>query len=42
VDYALPVWAGIIPLSLAPGAPIRDERCDSSIPTPAYASQYQR
>jgi hypothetical protein len=41
-DYALPVWAGIIPLSLAPGAPIRDERCDLSIPTPAYASQYKR
>jgi nitroimidazol reductase NimA-like FMN-containing flavoprotein (pyridoxamine 5'-phosphate oxidase superfamily) len=41
-DYALPVWAGIIPLSLAPGAPIRDERCDPSIPTPAYASQYKR
>src|SRR6266850_8066967 len=38
-DYALPVWAGVIPLSLAPGAPIRDERCDSAIPMPAYAMQ---
>jgi len=23
-------------------APIRDERCDPSIPTPAYAAQYKR
>jgi len=41
-DYALPVWAGMIPLQLVPGAPIRDERCDASIPTPAYAAHYQR
>lgn len=41
-DYALPVWAGVIPLSLAPGMPIRDERCDPAIPTPAYAAQYRR
>ena len=41
-DYALQVWAGVIPLQLAPGAPIRDERCDPSIPTPAYAAHYQR
>jgi len=41
-DYALPIWAGVIPLQLVPGAPIRDERCDSSIPTPAYAANYRR
>jgi len=41
-DYALPVWAGVIPLALTQGAPIRDERCDPSIPTPAYAKQYRR
>ena len=41
-DYALPIWAGVIPLSFTPGAPIRDERCDTSIPTPAYAAQYKR
>jgi nitroimidazol reductase NimA-like FMN-containing flavoprotein (pyridoxamine 5'-phosphate oxidase superfamily) len=41
-DYALPIWAGVIPLQLVPGAPIRDERCDASIPTPAYAAQYRR
>jgi uncharacterized protein len=41
-DYALPVWAGVIPLQLVPGAPIRDERCEASIPTPAYAAHYRR
>ena len=41
-DYSLPVWAGVIPLHLTPGAPIRDERCDASIPTPAYAARYTR
>jgi uncharacterized protein len=41
-DYALAVWAGVIPLSLRPGAPIRDEKCDPAIPVPAYAAQYRR
>ena len=41
-DYALPVWAGIVPLHLQAGAPIRDERCDQAIPTPAYAANYGR
>jgi uncharacterized protein len=40
-DYALPIWAGIIPLRLVADAPIRDERCDRSIPTPGYASQFR-
>ena len=41
-DYALPVWAGIIPLRLVADAAIRDERCDAAIPTPAYAKNYHR
>jgi nitroimidazol reductase NimA-like FMN-containing flavoprotein (pyridoxamine 5'-phosphate oxidase superfamily) len=41
-DYELPIWAGVIPLELTPGAPIRDEKCDASIPTPAYAARYKR
>src|SRR5260370_9247579 len=41
-DYVLPVWAGVIPLVLTPGAPVRDERCDPAIPTPAYAAHYMR
>jgi uncharacterized protein len=41
-DYALPVWAGIVPLHLQADAPIRDERCDPAIPTPPYAANYTR
>jgi uncharacterized protein len=41
-DYALLVWAGIVPLHLQAGTPIRDERCDPTIPTPKYAAAYQR
>lgn len=41
-DYALSVWAGIIPLRLAADPAIRDERCDASIPTPAYAAHFHR
>jgi nitroimidazol reductase NimA-like FMN-containing flavoprotein (pyridoxamine 5'-phosphate oxidase superfamily) len=41
-DYALRVWAGTIPLRLIADSPIRDEKCDSSIPTPAYALHYRR
>jgi uncharacterized protein len=41
-DYALSVWAGVIPLRLVPGEPLRDGRCDPAIPTPAYAANYKR
>jgi uncharacterized protein len=41
-DYALPVWAGIVPLHVQAGTPMRDERCDPAIPTPAYAADYKR
>jgi hypothetical protein len=41
-DYALGVWAGIVPMRLAAGAPIRDERCDAKIPVPEYAAEYRR
>jgi len=41
-DYALSVWAGIIPLRLVADAAIRDERCDASIPTPEYAANFRR
>ena len=41
-DYALRVWAGIVPLRLVADAPMRDEKCDPSIPVPAYAANYRR
>ena len=40
-DYALPVWAGIVPLRLVAEAPVRDERCDASLATPAYAMNFR-
>jgi len=41
-DYALPVWAGIVPLHLQADAPLRDDRCDPAIPVPVYAARYKR
>jgi nitroimidazol reductase NimA-like FMN-containing flavoprotein (pyridoxamine 5'-phosphate oxidase superfamily) len=41
-DYALPVWAGLIPLSLAVGQPIADPRLPPDIQAPDYAVGYQR
>ena len=40
-DYALKVWAGIVPLRLVADAPIRDERCAPSLPIPAYATNFR-
>jgi nitroimidazol reductase NimA-like FMN-containing flavoprotein (pyridoxamine 5'-phosphate oxidase superfamily) len=41
-DYELPVWAGIIPLTLVAGAPETDARCPASTPIPNYAQHYSR
>lgn len=41
-DYRLRVWAGVIPMHMVTEAPQRDERCDPSIPTPAYATNFRR
>jgi len=41
-DYALAVWAGVVPLQLVAEAPVRDERCEASLPVPAYASNFRR
>ncbi|MEO8038583.1 MAG: pyridoxamine 5'-phosphate oxidase family protein [Betaproteobacteria bacterium] len=35
-DYAMPIWAGVLPLSLKAGTPLPDERLPASIPVPAY------
>lgn len=37
-DYALPVWAGELPLSLTPGTPLTDPRCSAELP--AYVRNY--
>lgn len=31
-DYALPIWAGELPLTLQPGEPIPDDRCEADLP----------
>jgi uncharacterized protein len=41
-DYVLPVWAGIVPLRVVADTPIRDERCDASLPVPSYAINFRR
>ena len=41
-DYALPVWAGILPLALTPGDPVPDSRLDPGIAVPAYVKDWQR
>jgi len=39
-DYALKVWAGIVPLRLVADPPLRDDRCDARIPAPKYAEHF--
>ena len=41
-DYALPVWAGIVPLRLVADAPVRDEKCNSVTPLPGYLAKYAK
>ncbi|HEY9659788.1 MAG TPA: pyridoxamine 5'-phosphate oxidase family protein, partial [Allocoleopsis sp.] len=41
-DYALPVWAGEIPLKMTAAAPIPDSRLLPNIQPPDYAQHYSR
>lgn len=41
-DYSFPVWAGVLPLEMVPGRPIRDARLDAAIELPEYVAQYSR
>jgi uncharacterized protein len=41
-DYALGIWAGVLPMGLKSGEPIRDERCDEAIAVPRYLAAYKR
>ena len=40
-DYALPMWAGVLPLSLTAGAPIPDPRLPSAVDVPEYVRNTQ-
>lgn len=35
-DYSLPVWAGVVPLTLSRGTPVADAKLSPGIPLPAY------
>jgi len=41
-DYALPVWAGVLPLDLTPKNPLADPRLPTEIPVPEYVRKYDR
>jgi nitroimidazol reductase NimA-like FMN-containing flavoprotein (pyridoxamine 5'-phosphate oxidase superfamily) len=41
-DYALKVWAGVVPLKLVAGEPISDPRLPKGVAVPSYASKYKR
>jgi uncharacterized protein len=40
-DYSFPTWAGVVPLEIKAGEPIKDQK-DSIRPVPDYASHYSR
>jgi nitroimidazol reductase NimA-like FMN-containing flavoprotein (pyridoxamine 5'-phosphate oxidase superfamily) len=42
VDYALPLWAGVVPLKVTAGNPIDDPRLPKGIEPPGYARNYKR
>jgi nitroimidazol reductase NimA-like FMN-containing flavoprotein (pyridoxamine 5'-phosphate oxidase superfamily) len=41
-DYALPVWAGILPLRLESKEPVADPRLKPGVAVPEYALRYRR
>jgi uncharacterized protein len=41
-DYALNVWAGVLPLKLVAGEPLNDPRLPDGIEPPAYTLKYRR
>jgi nitroimidazol reductase NimA-like FMN-containing flavoprotein (pyridoxamine 5'-phosphate oxidase superfamily) len=41
-DYALPIWAGVLPLALTAGEPAPDPVLDPSIPAPAHVASWSR
>jgi nitroimidazol reductase NimA-like FMN-containing flavoprotein (pyridoxamine 5'-phosphate oxidase superfamily) len=40
-DYALPIWAGVIPVSMQIGAPVPDERNLPDVEEPAHVRGFQ-
>jgi nitroimidazol reductase NimA-like FMN-containing flavoprotein (pyridoxamine 5'-phosphate oxidase superfamily) len=40
-DYALPYWAGVLPMKLMPQSPIPDARLPAGVPVPVEVSTYR-
>lgn len=41
-DYAMDVWAGVLPIDLTTGTPVGDARLDPEVAVPTYVSGYRR
>jgi len=41
-DYDLPIWAGVLPLPVVPGAPVPDARLKAGIAVPENVARYSR
>ena len=41
-DYAMNVWAGVLPLDLSPGEPVPDTLLKDGISVPGYVRNYER
>jgi hypothetical protein len=41
-DYAMPIWAGVLPLAMTPSEPIADPRLSAAIEVPDYVRAYRR
>jgi uncharacterized protein len=41
-DYSLPIWAGVLPLPVMPGAPVDDPRLLPGLKPPEYVLNYSR
>ncbi|MGA9721389.1 MAG: pyridoxamine 5'-phosphate oxidase family protein [Candidatus Binatus sp.] len=40
-DYALPIWAGQIPIATKTMTPVRDARVEAALPVPAHVTEYR-
>ncbi len=41
-DYALPIWAGVLPMQEVPLSPVKDELMTQDIAVPKYVKKYSR
>lgn len=41
-DYSFPTWAGVVPLEMKAGEPIRDSKLQAECEVPEYAKNYSR